>query len=618
MKKYLLYSICGLLSIPAFADGNLTSFTNGQGAVNNNAYNQMMNPARSPVAGSGGAVADFGNCNAVIIRCATPKCGGTGCSDISVATPIVAGCVASTPECTKYGDTLTNAIAAQMVASSTNKANAAAAQNQASQSSEQLNMVSEQLAQMQQQMAQQQQESQMAQQQLAEQLASQQQVAAPVTSGSDTGLSSDLIARQQIVGQIMDSLDGVDASLASLKKTVQDVIDYAGCDYNATSCTGPRRVAAFRKKAQAFFEPYDSVLGSLEDSLYTAIASGIDVTDIYMMLTGMCSQWGRFLCDADFKGASPFTDGKIDPKCHLLGLYKSGQEQEIQQNFIAMTNDSSPQKVACMDENVLKTGLFNRSSKKREISSFDIDKLEIVINTDEPKKGKIEDKMKICKVDDGGSKLREVLISKTYDPLNGNNANPVYALCSTHAYNIGQENNDKVDDKEIMNDVIALKATVIVQNMKSNYDYLELMVKQTKIQMQKSIMTATTNAVGGSATDTLPGTTDCRIKGLSDTISCLRTNESIVLSNITSNNSVSMAVKNQIKGDRDVIVSILSTNGNAAGATSVKDDCLDAEISKISGARNCINSINSGIMYLDGILSNQSRSGTSSAGRSGP
>ena len=83
---------------------NLTAYNPNGGAINNNEWNSMMN-SRS---GTGtAATADFGNCNSVILRCASPKCANGGCTSIDVATPIVAGCVASNAACKQYGDDLT-------------------------------------------------------------------------------------------------------------------------------------------------------------------------------------------------------------------------------------------------------------------------------------------------------------------------------------------------------------------------------------------------------------------------------------------------------------------------------------------------------------------------------
>ena len=126
---------------------------------------------RTMAGGGGGATADFGNCNSLILRCAQPKC--AGCNTLDLARPIVAGCVNSNAACKKYGDDLIEFISAQLVSNATNKAQqaqiaaqTAAAQAAAAQSNVQLQQMQAQMQQMQYEM-QQQNAQQMAQMQAA-------------------------------------------------------------------------------------------------------------------------------------------------------------------------------------------------------------------------------------------------------------------------------------------------------------------------------------------------------------------------------------------------------------------------------------------------------------------
>ncbi len=317
---------------------NLTAYNPNGGAINNNEWNSMMN-SRS---GTGtAATADFGNCNSVILRCASPKCANGGCTSIDVATPIVAGCVASNAACKQYGDDLTQYIAAQLVANSTAKANAqmaAAADAAAQQSAAQMQQMQAQMQQMQQEMA-----SQNAQQiaQLQSALEQQQREAeaaraeaqaaasaaasagatqsAPAPTGgtsdasattttvmeglteaqriaANAGVSADILAREQVAGQIMSSLENAQQNLNKAKAAMQAAFSYAGCTTSGDNCVGPKRVSVFRQKAMEFFDPYDAVLDELYDALITAQSVGVDITDIYMMLNGSCNVWGEYLC----------------------------------------------------------------------------------------------------------------------------------------------------------------------------------------------------------------------------------------------------------------------------------------------------------------------------------
>lgn len=108
------------------------------------------------------------------------------------------------------------------------------------------------------------------------------------------------------------------------------------------------------------------------------------------------------------------------------------------------------------------------------------------------------------------------------------------ALCSTHAYNIGMtQNPEGPGEREIMNEVVALKTTIMTQQMKKQYDYLETTIKRFKTQLEKAILVAKVEAAGASSesggasgsrnTKTSMGD-DCTGKNRTDTVYCLRQN----------------------------------------------------------------------------------------------
>lgn len=75
------------------------------------------------------------------------------------------------------------------------------------------------------------------------------------------------------------------------------------------------------------------------------------------------------------------------------------------------------------------------------------------------------------------------------------------ALCSTHAYNIGQDtNNINATDKQLMRDVVALKTTVITQQMDKQYEYMEATLRRFKTQLEKAILTTKLQAAGATTT----------------------------------------------------------------------------------------------------------------------
>ncbi|MDE5615996.1 MAG: hypothetical protein K2I81_04160 [Alphaproteobacteria bacterium] len=467
---------------------NLTAYNPNGGAMNNNEWNAMMN---SRSGGGTAATADFGNCNSVILRCASPKCANGGCTSIDVAAPIVAGCVASNAACKQYGDELTQYIAAQLVANSNAAANAqmAAAQNAAAeQSAMQMQQMQAQMQQMQADMAAQnaqqiaQLQSALEEQQRATEAARAEAAAAAsaasaaattpagatVSAGTmsdggsvagsgatpttvmeglseaqriaaNAGVSADILAREQVAGQILTYLEDAQKNLKTANVAMQNAFEYAGCTRSGDNCVGPKRVSVFRQKAMDFFEPYDAVLDNLYDALILAQSVGVDITDIYMMLNGSCNVWGEYLCyggtvtsqvntlndkgesvpkfvsswatyrDKDSKDAygNPLEKNCIGGKSTKSAVTKGGIEcqvgavippedspactlnrtltdmEEVQRNFLfADTGDVDEHvRIGCASS-ALESSKFFRNRKKG--STIDIETLERIISQDAP------------------------------------------------------------------------------------------------------------------------------------------------------------------------------------------------------------------------------------------
>lgn len=75
---------------------------------------------------------------------------------------------------------------------------------------------------------------------------------------------------------------------------------------------------------------------------------------------------------------------------------------------------------------------------------------------------------------------------------------PELALCSVHVYNIGQAENQTGSEKQLMKDVVALKTTVITQQMNKQYEYMEAMIRRFKTQLEKAILTTKLQAAGAA------------------------------------------------------------------------------------------------------------------------
>ena len=438
---------------------NLTAYNNNTGAINNAMWNSYVNPRANSAATA--PTADFGNCNAIILRCAQPKCTNGGCSTMEIARPIVSGCVQSNPSCEQYGTDLIEYISAQLVASSTASANQAAADAQvaaaqaaAQQSAQQMAAMQQQMSQMQQQMQQQsadtaaQIQAALAQQQAAttqaiadaasanqaaiSNVAGQMQATNTASAAATTtntanlsagavdlsaaqqvaaasGISADLLAREQIAGQILTKIENAEVALKSAQAAMRTAFDYAGCDSTGSNCAGPKRVKTFKTKAMEFFDPYNDVLDEVYDALILAQSVGVDITDIYMMLNGTCNAWGQYLCAEgqvmhynktncpDGKSVAVETNGgtvfggadcKIgqvvpmsDGGCQLIQVLQD--DADVQRNWLyPETGDGGVQvRVGCASEILDNSALFRN---RRSQASIDIETLQRIIEQDAP------------------------------------------------------------------------------------------------------------------------------------------------------------------------------------------------------------------------------------------
>lgn len=469
ISKFLVVALTLVSVTPATAavattaGSNLTAFNGASGAMNNNTWNTMMNTRGQ--ANTSAPRADFGNCNALILRCAQPKCASGGCTTMEIANPIVSGCVQSNATCKQYGDELVEYISAQLVASSTARANAqaaaaqtAAAQAAAQQTNEQLEQMQAQMQEMQASMERQNAETANT---LRDALAKQQEMAATKAAGADaapdpattndtptltpatdddatdtdsqtitdglttaqkiaakSGLSADLLAREQITGQIMSKIENAQTQLKALKAAMNDTFEYAGCDTSGNNCAGPKRVKTFKQRAMNFFEPYNAVLDELYDALIMAQSVGVDITDIYMMLNGTCNAWAKYLCTQDqvmhytnqnckdgisvsepevvvtnngnyvnwgVHGGAKCKVGQVVPMsdggCQLIQMLTSNDE--VQYNWLYPDEgfENAQVRIGCASEALDTSALF-RNRKKQ--ASIDIETLQRIIEQDAP------------------------------------------------------------------------------------------------------------------------------------------------------------------------------------------------------------------------------------------
>lgn len=143
------------------------------------------------------------------------------------------------------------------------------------------------------------------------------------------------------------------------------------------------------------------------------------------------------------------------------------------------------------------------------------------------------------------------------------------ALCSTHAYNIGATTNPTGAEKELMRDVIAMKTTLITQQMYKQYEQMESMIRRLKTQLEKAVLTTGLQAKGASSSSggassssggayrsddkyvVLAGTENCMQKGgIDSAVSCIQSNVRIVMSAVNAGNT--SQARKQLEKDLDV------------------------------------------------------------------
>jgi len=573
------------------AGHNLTAYNPSN--TYNNQWNTMIN-GRADMA-QPNAKADFGNCNAVVLRCATPKCANGGCIDANVATAIVAGCVESNNSCKQYGNELVSYMAAQLVANSTAKVNAQNAQSEetAQQIAQMQSNMQQQMVQMQQQMlaTQQQMAAQNAetQQQLQAALAAQaeqnaaameslsnaatantvsvQSIDVPLTTTQETaidnGISADVLVRQQVTGKIMTAIEDADTSLAEVKKSMTAAFEYAGCDSRGNNCSGPKRVKKFRELALDFIDPYDNVADKIYDALDEAALVGVDITPIYMMLSDSCKEWANFLCQYKPGGQLLYDDGvpmvcdvfynrkesrdmSADEYCKAqqrdqgtdytgcLRQYctvctvnkKLTNDDEIYSSWIEEGTSEQGRKnnsvvVGCASKLVERSGFLGRRAKRKNGAGIvDIEFLDTWLTQTEPSV-KPSDNKKIyasCHIDDNDKTILEKSrLSKTVSVLGSNPLcvkergstskdetcpfiNPIYAICDTHVYNIGDDKNTTTN-RDSVHEMIGLKTTVISQQMYKQYEYLAATLRRLKTHLEKAVFQTTLEASGAKKDD---------------------------------------------------------------------------------------------------------------------
>ena len=183
--------------------------------------------------------------------------------------------------------------------------------------------------------------------------------------------------------------------------------------------------------------------------------------------------------------------------------------------------------------------------------------------------------------------------------------NPELALCSTHVYNIGKTTNPSSEaDKQLMRDVVALKTTIITQQMEKQYEFLEATIKRLKTQLQKAVLTTNLEAAGASSSSSsggiagiaengVSGAENCRSGPTIDVMNCLSRNLDRITQAI--NSSDMGAAQRQLETDYqtltmyNTLASASNNNSSPDVMADVKKNC-DSRVLKSNqkNLNNCV------------------------------
>lgn len=199
--------------------------------------------------------------------------------------------------------------------------------------------------------------------------------------------------------------------------------------------------------------------------------------------------------------------------------------------------------------------------------------------------------------------------------------NPDLALCSTHVYNMGKtENPTNSAERQIMQDVVALKTTLMTQQMYAQYEILATTVKRLRTQLQKEVLLAQLRATsatanGGVTNDggdggasynsgdrnvVLAGAQNCAQKYMdastdsydADVLKCESSNLGLVLQVASSNRG---DAKRQLEKDIVAISRIIPTRKVGATDKTLKEATGCTDISTQSKIENCVYSLRGAI-----------------------
>lgn len=169
-----------------------------------------------------------------------------------------------------------------------------------------------------------------------------------------------------------------------------------------------------------------------------------------------------------------------------------------------------------------------------------------------------------------------------------------FALCSTHAYNIGMTENPKSTDaanKELMQNVIALKSTIITQQMYRHYEQMESMLSRFKTQLKKAVLTTNLQVAGASKDEDSgsssyssdksvymsAGVSNCQNKySDAEILKCYQDNMNSIVNQSGNGSKPTREIKKQLANDYSMFKGISFEIGGGA-CESVTAECINTD-----------------------------------------
>ena len=208
---------------------------------------------------------------------------------------------------------------------------------------------------------------------------------------------------------------------------------------------------------------------------------------------------------------------------------------------------------------------------------------------------------------------------------------PALALCSVHAYNVGDaQNPTDVGRASEIEEVIGMKTTVMVQQLKQQYDELNAVIKRFKTQLNKAVLTSKIEVLTGNTSSStgsssggynsnngvsISGASDCSNDDDADkTAQCLQRNIAQII-NAANSGKVSDARK-QLSNDMSIAIrwnlctDIIKSKPNDGEFACCQNRQVNQinNLSRASDIVNCANDFRAAISQTVKYNNNKNRS----------